>query len=105
VNTDAPWPTPSEAEARVLRMQAKLYRWATDDPNRRFADLSNLVADPAFLLVPWRRVRGNRGARSAGIDGQTAYRSKPNAARRRSSPACGPIFGPARSARFRYASG
>src|SRR5450759_1381375 len=54
-------------------MQAKLYRWATDDPNRRFADLSNLVADPAFLLVAWRRVRGNRGARSAGIDGQTAY--------------------------------
>jgi len=54
-------------------MQAKLHRWATDDPNRRFADLSNLVADPAFLLVAWRRVRGNRGARSAGIDGQTAY--------------------------------
>lgn len=73
MNTGASWPTPSEAEARVLRMQAKLHRWATDDPTRRFADLSNLVADPAFLLIAWRRVRGNRGARSAGIDGQTAY--------------------------------
>jgi len=73
VNADAPWPTPSEAEARVLRMQAKLHRWATDDPNRRFVDLFNLVADPAFLRVAWRRVRSNRGARSAGIDGQTAY--------------------------------
>ena len=73
MNTGAPWPTPPEAEARVLRMQAKLHRWATDDHARRFADLFNLVADPAFLLVAWRRVRGNRGARSAGIDGQTAH--------------------------------
>ncbi len=73
MNTGAPWPTPSEAEARVLRMQAKLHRWATDDHARRFVDLFNLVADPAFLLVAWRRVRGNRGARSAGIDGQTAH--------------------------------
>ena len=72
MNTGAPWPAPHEAEARVLRMQAKLHQWATDDPNRRFVDLSNLVADPAFLLVAWRRVRGNRGARTAGIDGQTA---------------------------------
>ena len=54
-------------------MQTKLHRWATDDPGRRFVDLFNLVADPAFLLVAWRRVRGNRGARTAGIDGQTAY--------------------------------
>ena len=29
--------------------------------------------DPAFLLVAWRRVRGNKGARTAGVDGQTAY--------------------------------
>jgi RNA-directed DNA polymerase len=31
------------------------------------------VGDPAFLLVGWRRVRGNKGARSAGVDGETAY--------------------------------
>ena len=30
-------------------------------------------ADPAFLLVAWDRVRGNKGARTAGVDGQTAY--------------------------------
>jgi RNA-directed DNA polymerase len=69
VNTDAPWPTPEEAEARVLGIQAKLHRWATDSPNRRFDDLFNLVCDPAFLVVAWKRVRGNRGARSAGVDG------------------------------------
>ncbi len=73
MNTGASWPTPSEAEARVLRMQTKLHQWATDDPERRFVDLFNLVADPAFLLTAWRRVRGNRGARTAGIDGQTAH--------------------------------
>jgi RNA-directed DNA polymerase len=75
VNTGAPWPTLSikEAEARVLKIQAKLHRWATDDPDRRFGDLFNLVCDPAFLLVGWRRVRGNKGARSAGVDGETAY--------------------------------
>ena len=75
MNTGAPWPTLSveEAQARVLGIQAKLHQWATDDPARRFDDLFNLVCDPAFLLVGWRRVRGNKGARSAGVDGETAY--------------------------------
>jgi RNA-directed DNA polymerase len=73
VNTGAPQPTLSleEAEARVLGIQTKLHQWATDDPLRRFDDLYNLVCDPAFLLVAWHRVRGNRGARTAGVDGQT----------------------------------
>ena len=60
------------AERRVLSIQAKLHCWARDDPHRRFDDLFNLVADPAFLLVAWDRVRGNKGARTAGVDGQTA---------------------------------
>ncbi len=51
MNTDAPWPTLEEAEARVLGIQTKLHQWATDSPNRRFGDLFNLVADPAFLTV------------------------------------------------------
>ena len=69
MNTDAPWPTLEEAESRVLGIQTKLHQWATDSPNRRFSDLFNLVTDPAFLTVGWARVRGNRGARSAGVDG------------------------------------
>ena len=73
MNTDASWPSPFEAEARVLGIQTKLHRWARDDPDRRFDDLYNLVSDPAFLVVAWRRVRGNRGARSAGVDGESAY--------------------------------
>ena len=33
----------------------------------------HLICDPALVLVAWRRVRGNKGARTAGVDGgQTA---------------------------------
>src|SRR2546429_7919321 len=60
------------ASRRVLEIQAKLHRWARDDPHRRFDDLFNLVTDPAFLLVAWDRVRHNKGARTAGVDGETA---------------------------------
>ena len=72
MNTDELEHVLYEAERRVLKIQAKLHRWARDDPHRRFGDLFNLVADPGFLLVAWDRVRGNRGARTAGVDGQTA---------------------------------
>jgi RNA-directed DNA polymerase len=69
VNIGAPWPDLEEAEPRVLGMQAKLHHWATTAPGRQFDDLYNLVWDPAFLVVAWDRVRGNAGARSAGVDG------------------------------------
>src|SRR5438067_3319843 len=69
VNTDELESALMRAELRVLKIQTKLHQWAIDDPDRRFDDLFNLVADPAFLLVAWDRVRGNRGARSAGVDG------------------------------------
>ena len=61
-----------DALRRVLEIQTKLHRWATDDSHRRFDDLFNLVTDPAFLLVAWDRVRGNKGARTPGVDGRTA---------------------------------
>ena len=69
MNTGAPWPGLDEAEYRVRVMQVKLHQWAKADPGRRFDDLFNLVYDPAFLTVAWRRVRGNKGARTAGVDG------------------------------------
>ena len=50
-------------------MQTKLHQWASAEPGRRFDDLYNLVYDPAFLVVAWNRVRGNKGARTAGVDG------------------------------------
>jgi RNA-directed DNA polymerase len=49
-------------------MQAKLHQWAAGDPGRRFDDLFNLVCHPDFLTVAWERVRGNKGARTAGVD-------------------------------------
>ena len=73
MNTDVSEYTLLLAERRVLEIQTKLHRWATDDAHRRFDDLFNLVADPGFLLVAWARVRGNKGARTAGVDGQSVY--------------------------------
>jgi RNA-directed DNA polymerase len=72
LNSGAPWPTPERAEERVLGIQRKLHKWSTDDQDRRFCDLHNLVYDPATLMVAWQRVRANRGSRSAGVDGQSA---------------------------------
>ena len=69
MNIGDPWPDLVEAEHRVLAMQTKLHQWANRDPDRRFDDLFNLVYDPAFLVVAWNRVRGNKGGRTAGVDG------------------------------------
>jgi RNA-directed DNA polymerase len=73
MNTGALDEALSGVERRVLEIQAKLHRWAREEPHRRFDDLFNLVADPAFLLVAWDRVRGNKGARTPGVDGRTVY--------------------------------
>ena len=64
----------------------------TDRQKRRHraaARPHNLVADPAFLMEAWARVRGNKGARSAGVDGQTAYEASapPNGQRSGDGPA------------------
>lgn len=72
MNTGASWPSLEEAKARVLEIQTKLHQWSLADGERRFDDLYNLVCDPAFLLVGWNRVRSNRGARTGGVDGETA---------------------------------
>jgi RNA-directed DNA polymerase len=72
VNTDVLEQAKFDAERRVLEIQTKLHRWSAADAGRRFDDLYNLVCDPAFLLVGWLRVRANKGARTAGVDGQTA---------------------------------
>jgi RNA-directed DNA polymerase len=72
VNTGAPGELELyRAERRVLEIQTKLHLWSGEDVTRRFYDLFNLVADPAFLLVAWDRVKGNTGGRSAGVDGMT----------------------------------
>src|SRR3954451_11773640 len=73
LNSDAPMLEPMVAQARGLGIQSKLNKWAQDDQDRRFKDLHNLVCDPVTLQVAWHRVRANRGSRSAGVDGDTAY--------------------------------
>ena len=89
MNTDDPELALLRAEDRVLEIQTKLHRWARDDSHRRFDDLFNLVADPSFLLMAWERVAGKKGARSAGVDGQTVALVRIGSAWRTSSPSCG----------------
>lgn len=65
---EQPWPDPFGAAGRVRQMQRKLHHWAVSEPDRRFDNVFNLVAHPDFLTVAWERVRGNKGARTAGVD-------------------------------------
>jgi RNA-directed DNA polymerase len=77
VNTGAvEWLHPEWAYFAVRRMQAKLHRWAGEDPSRCFGDLFNLVYDPAFLVCALQRVAANAGAKTAGIDGMTVAQIK-----------------------------
>src|ERR671925_2256736 len=71
LNTGAPLPGVEVAHGRVLHVQRKLHEWASDDAERRFHDLWNLVCDPATLVVAWSRVSRNRGSRTAGVDADT----------------------------------
>lgn len=71
MNTGAPFPSVAVAQERVLHYQRKLHEWASDDAERRFCDLWNLVCDPATLVVAWSRVSRNRGSRTAGVDADT----------------------------------
>jgi RNA-directed DNA polymerase len=71
VNAGAPFPELLVAQGRVLHFQRKLHEWASDDAERRFHDLWNLVCDPATLVVAWSRVSRNRGSRTAGVDADT----------------------------------
>jgi RNA-directed DNA polymerase len=65
---EQPWPGSAAAAWRVRQMQRKLHHWAVSDPGRRFDDVFNLVYHPDFLTIAWERVRGNKGARTAGVD-------------------------------------
>jgi RNA-directed DNA polymerase len=68
------WPDDFTAGVMVRKMQAKLHRWAGEDPSRCFGDLFNLVYDPAFLVHARERVAANKGAQTAGIDQATVAR-------------------------------
>ena len=70
MNTDAPWPTSTRRLARVLGIQAKLHRWATDDPIAGSTICSTSSVIPAFLVVAWDRVRSNKGHARPGWTGR-----------------------------------
>ena len=105
MNTSEPLLGLLQARHRVLEIQTKLHRWANDDPDRRFDDLFNLVTDPSFLLMAWDRVEGNKGARSAGVDGRTAGFVRERIGVEDFLADCGISCGPAVSVRCRSGNG
>ena len=52
----------------ILDMQRKLYRWSAADPDKRFADLFNIVCDRRTLFRAWQRLARNRGSNTPGTD-------------------------------------
>jgi len=61
VNTDELESATYVAERRVLEIQAKLHRWARDDPHRRFDDLFNYLRSYAWSQVmKWLRRKHRR---------------------------------------------
>ena len=55
----------------ILDMQRKLYRWSAADPDKRVADLCNIVCDCGTLLDAWQPLARNRGSNTPGTDGVT----------------------------------
>ena len=104
MNTGAPFPELEVARERVLHFQRKLHEWASDDAERRFHDLWNLVCDPATLVVAWSRVSRNRGSRTAGVDAATRRHVEARGVEQFLA-SCGRSCGRGRSGRCRSASG
>ena len=50
MNTGAPFPSVEVAQGRILHFQRKLHVWASNDAERRFRDLWNLV-EPLDVLM------------------------------------------------------
>ena len=53
--------------AFILDMQRKLYRWSAADPDKRFADLFNIVCDRRILTAAWERLVRNSGSKTPGV--------------------------------------
>jgi RNA-directed DNA polymerase len=52
----------------ILDMQRKLYRWSAAEPEKRFADLFNIVCNRGTLVHAWQRLARNRGSNTPGTD-------------------------------------
>ena len=55
----------------IFDMQHKLYRWSAANPEKKFADLFNIVCDRRTLNVAWERLARNKGSQTPGSDGMT----------------------------------
>ncbi len=56
----------------VTKEMEHLFRLSKREPGKRFNRLWAVVTAPEWLTHAWAQIRGNRGSRTAGIDGDTA---------------------------------
>jgi len=57
----------------VLAWQTKFHEWSVNNPLMKFHDVYNLIYDRRTLMAAWQHIRGNKGSRTAGVDGVTRY--------------------------------
>ncbi len=62
--------TPELAKIEVLRIQRKFYQWS-EQGTYSLKRLYNLIYNPYVLSRAWFALAGNRGSRTAGVDGVT----------------------------------
>src|SRR5204862_5496928 len=62
-------PTWDEVLMNIGEMQRKLSQWATQDKERRFYGLHDLICREDWLRLAWLYVAQNAGSKTAGCDG------------------------------------
>lgn len=56
----------------VTKTEEHLFRLSERESGKRFKRLWKLITSEVWLWHAWRRILGNKGSRTAGVDGQTA---------------------------------
>jgi hypothetical protein len=102
VNTGATFMlSPQAANERVLGIQRKLHKWASDDQDRGFSDLHNLVCDPASELRNSHHALRHRGGHLARSSFRACKQAPPSSVVGRSlRTTCASAPGSPRRSRF-----
>lgn len=62
---------PVPLKANVEKIQQHVGELAKKDPGRSFRKLYRVICDETWLTEAWKRIRKNKGSKTAGVDGKT----------------------------------